>query len=55
MAHLDYVCVVMMTKLLGLESKLMEAELISKKKFVTSPMARMVSPWAESDLGYKGK
>ena len=45
----------MMTKLLGLSSERMAAEMISKKKVVASPVPRMVSQRSESELMYKGK
>ena len=40
MAHFDYVCDVMMTKLLGLASELMAAEMIFKKKDHCFPSAK---------------
>ena len=47
-AHFDYVGDVMMTKLLGLASELMGAEVITKKikKVIASPLPRMASPLA---------
>ena len=45
----------MMTKLLGLASELMAAEVICKKKGIASPVPTMASPRAESELIYKGK
>ena len=54
-AHFNYVCNAIMTKLLRLSSELMAAEVISKKKVIASPVPRMVSPRTESELIYKGK
>ena len=54
-AHFDYVCDVMMPKLRESASELMAAEVISKKKFIASPVPRMASPRAESELIYKEK
>ena len=54
-AHFDFVGDVMMTKWLGLASELMVAEVISKKKVTASPMPRMASPRAESELMRKEK
>ena len=53
--HFEYVCDVVMTKLLGLASQLMAAEVISKKEVIASLLLRMVSPRAGSKLIYKGK
>ena len=55
-AYFNYVSDVMMTKLLGSASELMAAEVISKqKKVIVSPVPRMASPRAESELICKGK
>ena len=56
-AHFDFICDVMMTKLLGLASEVMVAEMIfkRKKKFIATPVPRMASLRAKLDLIYKVK
>ena len=46
--HFDCVWGVMMTKLVGISSERMAAEVISKKKVIASPVPRMISPYGGS-------
>ena len=54
-AHFDYICDVMMTKLLGSASELMAVEVVSKNKVIASPVLRMAGLKVESELIYQGK
>ena len=53
-AHFDYVCDVMMTKLLGLASELTAAEVISKKKDNCLPRAEDVQSTGEIGVDLQG-